>query len=261
MTKKNISKMRNMFLIMAGISTVFISTILLNDASNWYELVISVSSIIVTAVLGITTYYQTAEQNRIDMMDKIPYLRLVYEEFDVKGLLNNEKKDMGLKPEVILFNNKKFINITGCNGKWILPLKVVNAGTVTIKNLKHYFCEGDYRENGNKWSRLSDSGRAIIANQDLKNERMDKLNSFTYENADLKPEEHCAMEIIVTDPIANDNDNLSTYSFAFEMESIYGYTYTQYFVITTYFAGFDGVVRLQIEKQDIDVRQGKLNEN
>ena len=72
-------------------------------------------------------------------------------------------------------------------------------------------------------------------NQDLKNERINKLNSFTYENADLKPEEHCVMEIIVTDPIANDNDNLATYSFAFEMETIYGYTYTQYIVITIRF--------------------------
>ena len=255
MTKKNIRKMRNMFLIMAGISAVLISTILLTNSSEWYELVISVSSIIVTAVLGITTYYQTAEQNRIDMMDKIPYLRLVYAEREI------DRASAGME---LLYNNTRYLVLSSCVGRWILDLKLVNAGTVTIKKLNHYFCEGDYRENGNNWNRLSDSGRAIAANQDLKNERINKLNSFTYENADLKPEEHCVMEIIVTDPIANDNDNLATYSFAFEMETIYGYTYTQYIVITIRFEPQDisnNEIPLQLVKQDIDIRQGKLNEN
>ena len=69
--------------------------------------------------------------------------------------------------------------------------------------------------------------------------------------------------MIVSDRIGKDRGNYVTYSFAFEMDSIHGYTYTQYFVITVTFSAFVDdvklqIVKLQIVNQEIDIQQGNI---
>lgn len=271
MSRRNLTIMRTLFVVMSAITLLIIILFLLNSPENQYELIISVCSIFVTAVLGITTYYQTAEQNRIDMFEKTPYLRLVYDEFDIKKAFRttevNEKgghkNDFMIRKELSLVNNKKTINVTGCNGRWVLTVKVTNAGDVTIKSIRQYFCEGDYREDNNKFFKLSDSGRfglavEAFANDNNQGEFLKRLENYTFENSDLKPNDEIVLDVIVSDPIGKDRGNYVTYSFAFEMDSIHGYTYTQYFVITVTFSAFVDDVKLQIVNQEIDIQQGNI---
>ena len=246
-----------LFLVAASAGTVFIVFWLMDSPEGTSNIVISVCSIIVTAILGIVTYKQTATQNRIDMLDKIPYVRLVYENLD-------EIKDKGTYQDVLLiYNNKKYINLTGCAGRYIIPLKVKNAGTIAFKKITHFYFEGDFCKEQANWVELSDSGRAIIMSDDLDNknesEQLDFLNQFTYSNADIMPGEEIEIETIVSKPDFK-SGGVFTYSFAFEIESIYGYSYTQYIMIKTYLAGLaeDGSVKLQVVDQNVEIEYGKM---
>lgn len=247
--KENILQMRIAFFIAAVVSLLMTVIFVYDGSTETFEVVVGVTTILVTAILGISTYYQAKEQSQIDMIDKTPCLRVVFRDDDL-----NDEEQFPLamqKPEItMLTSNMHYVKVGSIpknkeENYWSLELKLQNVSNCVINKIGTYFFEGDYRKERQCFEKVTHSPRLKLAYENAEKDadehqklmREALLNPTKYV-CSVPPTETFDLEYIVEEPIKNYEDGLARYSFAFEMESVYGYTYTQYIYMAICLAAY-----------------------
>lgn len=282
--KKNIINLRNIFFLSAVISVSFVVFFVIITKGNHdiFDIIIGVSSIVVTAFLGIATYYQAKEQSQIDLLDKVPYLRIQYETFDFSQVIypfNNQEAvdnirataEKGIKPEGLagvadvtnLFGDDlNYIKTGMCvNHIYPLNLRFENASDCVMKRITPYICKGDYHSKENCFEKAD--------NAKCYRQRLHKSSSsltkriIEEENKNIAVEKGQTIEIVfaLKELINLEDDRTTTCSVALEIETLHGYVYTQYcrFSTTLAASNYFDVCYFACYGYDVDIKPGPIN--
>lgn len=121
-----------------AILVISIISIIIITFLGKFEYILSIISIAITCILGVTTYKQVDTQLRLDIMDKTPFINLIMEECDDDELLNMSK-DGGLAyNEIKLFVNKKYMyaeSYVGSITEALLKIRLKNSSDVNIRKI------------------------------------------------------------------------------------------------------------------------------
>lgn len=229
MKKKGLIWLR-VFFAFSAISTLLIVTyIILSPLDNKYEFILGLLSVVVTLILGVSTYYQTHEQTQIDMIDKTPYFRIVK---DTEFEYHSSTADIDAN---IAYQYNKFLQYGNYdNGVGaVVKLEFENVSDCIIKRVKKYVCADKKYSNGGKFLRYNDTELVKMC-------REPSCKAYEYHNNfnlnenefDLVSNDKFEVSVIIADGIelSSEANSMSEYDFsvALEIETVHGYKYTQY---------------------------------
>ena len=283
--KKNLINMRNIFFISAVISIIFVIFFLIVGDGNHdiFDIFIGVSTVVVTAFLGIATYYQAKEQSQIDLLDKVPYLRIKYETIDFSKIvyptINKEECENikslaknGIKPikmvGVIDVTEKykdelNYISVgIGKNQVWPLFLVFENASDCVMKKITPYTFSGDYHNKKYCFEKAQNS--KFFRYSDSENSSLLAKKIIYEENKNIAVEKSESIEIVfLIKNIINNSDpeRTTTCSIALEIETLHGYVYTQYCTFSTTLAAsnYYDTCYFAVYGYDIEIKPGPID--
>lgn len=249
---KRITKL--IFIVWTVISVICVASIFVWNPSNFVEYIISIISVAVTIILGVTTYLQSEIQLEIDNISKRPFCKIInfesvenYEEkgyqsyglpsFPVKELLGIE---MVIRPSM---ENQNLLT-------YYVPIELISEGDINILSINGYI----YDEK--KCRFIKNSNSSIVDN--LYGNEMFKVNEpeayqyvenlmsewviptfFNVKNEGTESYS-CTFKVELGDDFNSIVKKMQAgnlrfeYVFALEIVNIAGYTYTQLISIKLY---------------------------
>ncbi len=127
----------NYSIAIIAILVISIISIIIISFLGKFEYILSIISIAITCILGVTTYKQVDTQLRLDIMDKTPFINLITEECDDEPL--NMSKNGGLAyNEIKLFVNKKYMyaeSYVESTTEALLKIRLKNSSDVNIRKI------------------------------------------------------------------------------------------------------------------------------
>lgn len=181
------------------------------DGVNRYEIIIATAQITITIILGIVTYFQADTQNKLDMLDKTPYLRL-------NNISAGEKEEKGKVLHFQTDNSIGIVNAKVCkvdiSKRWVRIIEN-NHLSKFEKALNRFLLKCEKFE----YSKLGDELIILNAFYNLKNKYKNGINDFwdwaerillnqvyrvSFSELNIKPPLYCSSED-VKKIIADDN--------------------------------------------------------
>lgn len=256
MKKNGLNWLKLFFVAAAMITTGIIIYIFSSSLDDKFEMVLALSSVVVTLILGVITYYQTNEQTEIDKLDKTPYFRIVK---DTEYEHHATDKDIDTNT---LYQYTKFLRYSNYSDGIgaVVQLEFENVSNCIIKRVKKYVCANKKYSEGGTFVRYKDT-QLVKMCYDNKGAGYEFHNNFNLNERefDLIPNDKFEVSLIIADNIENTSQKEYSFSIALEIESVHGYVYTQYMDITVtpvqITAGCDWV---RITDYDVDITPTRI---
>lgn len=238
------------------ISSIIIMVLLFLN-SGTMEYVLSIISITVTCILGITTYQQVDTQLSIDMIEKTPLFSCV---FDGDEIIDNKRiaEDKLLNNDLLLFENRKFAYLEALHeskDKALFHLKLKNDSAILIKRVDILY----KNENNAQYSKV-ENYRAKQCINNNPNEPLENLKHIcrNYNASSVYSVQPGA--VIDTHLCVPLNCRDFDSHIKLEIETVHGYNYEEFIDIFATKAGFmkeKMVLLYLITKSDLSINMIK----